>query len=330
MEPRGWNWQLFSNNESDSSWYSGYNNRCLPSVTQGGRYSFSGKSGIPVMSGGTGPNGPGVPNQNISGTTTTGSSCSGGIRLKGPSSSCSLGLESDGYFHSQVLTQVLVGYDSAGNIIEKLQAGKQYELRIRFQAWEIGGPQNPAYNSGTIWKLFNPGDFGFGPNVNQGKIWINTGHNATHPNNSAISCVTNSSTYDNQGPSNPGNTHCTVANEYWINNGVYTSPSNQEFRFYNIGAGCPELIIFPSWFGAGNNTDDWVYTHTFTAIGSSGNTLSSGGHMNIEQLVIEFESYCEQSVNIGSVCIVEIPSGGSSGSGSGAISGPNTTTSSTY
>ena len=55
--------------------------------------------------------------------------------------------------------------------------------------------------------------------------------------------------------------------------------------------------------------------------------------MNIEQLVIEFESYCEQSVNIGSVCIVEIPSGGGgggSGGGSGAISGPNTTTSSTY
>ncbi len=55
--------------------------------------------------------------------------------------------------------------------------------------------------------------------------------------------------------------------------------------------------------------------------------------MNIEQLVLEFQSYCQQSVLIKDICIVEIPSGGGgggSGGGSGAISGPNTTTSSTY
>jgi hypothetical protein len=300
-----WTWQTLK--DSYNTQWTG--SKCTCSIVQGGISLY------------TGP--PGANNR-------------GGLFMRGPASSCPDRLESNGRFQSQVLTQVLVGHNNAGDVIERLQAGVDYELRITFAArWrDSSGVGTPSWNP-----AFEPGTYGFGPNVNQGKIWINTGHNAgiTAPSGN-LTCTTNSSTYDHEGgPSNPGGDHCTDAPTYWIEDGVYTNPSAnppREWRFYNLGGGCPQLITFPSWFTAAGNTTDWTYTYSFTAIGPSGNTLSGGGHMNIEQLVIEFESYCQQSVLMSDVCIVEIPpgggGGGGGGGGSGAISGPNTTTSSTY
>jgi len=97
------------------------------------------------------------------------------------------------------------------------------------------------------------------------------------------------------------------------------------------------MIDFPTWYFNPYNATDYVWTYNFTAIGPTANDPTGSDRLNIETLILEFETYEQAWVQISNICIIEglspgsLPvSGSGNGDGSSAISGPNTTASSTY
>ena len=200
----------------------------------------------------------------------------------------------NGYRQSVVLAKTLVGFDYVtGDTNYKLQAGHNYQLQITFDAGTLtgGGPH------------VDFGQEGYGSGPNQSKLWINTGHNADPAcyTNSSIYASTHTNQYGKQLP------HRHIVNGVY--NGFYgglpTNPIQRDWAFYNLGGGCPVMVTFPSWYLHPHNTNSYTWTYNFTAIGPTGNDPTGSDRLNIEQLVIEYETYCESWIQISNICIIE-------------------------
>ena len=216
----------------------------------------------------------------------------------------------NGYRQSVLIAKPLVTFDHiTGDTNYKLQAGHNYQLQITFECgnWTGGGP---ASDFGT---------YGYGTGPNQSKLWINTGHNADS------ACSTNSSLYASTHTSGSGNQ---IPHRH-ITNGVYNGMLDyvqRDWAYYNLGGGCPVMIDFPSWYFNPYNSTDYVWTYNFTAIGPTANDPTGSDRLNIETLILEFETYEQAWVQISNICIIE----GISSSFIPGNSGNTITTSSTY